>query len=222
MTQHGKAHAFPSFFLWGAAFEFRSTRHDSSGTALFLFVFSGIVLIDLPPGRPTTPWFIAMAVERSEGQRGKGIIYGSLAAVLASGLADLFCRADAPVGSSSSSAASLSSGIAVKLFVKMKKQVEIHKEAVTLLARHQADRDRRYITMALDNMLAVGAASNGEFFFSLLGLGLSSLHCVYQQSDYGSWVDTGHHLHRRRLLGKIGGQMIITDPIISRFITAAP
>ena len=61
--------------------------------------------------------------------------------------------------------------IAVKLFVEDEEAVEAHKEAETLWHAIRliviAD-----ITMALDNMLAVGAASHGNLFLLIFGLGL--------------------------------------------------
>jgi YjbE family integral membrane protein len=72
------------------------------------------------------------------------------------------------------------------------------------------------ISMGIDNMLAVGAASHGSLFLLLFGLGLSIPFVVFMSNMLSKlmdrypiilWVGAG-------LLGKVGGQMMITDPWI--------
>jgi YjbE family integral membrane protein len=70
------------------------------------------------------------------------------------------------------------------------------------------------ISMGIDNMLAVGAASHGSLFLLLFGLGLSIPFVVFMSNMLSKlmdrypiilWVGAG-------ILGKVGGQMMITDP----------
>ncbi len=71
------------------------------------------------------------------------------------------------------------------------------------------------ISMGIDNMLAVGAASHGSMFLLLFGLGLSIPFVVFMSSMLSRlmdrypvilWVGAG-------ILGRVGGHMMITDPL---------
>ena len=98
--------------------------------------------------------------------------------------------------------------------------VETHKEAATLWHAIRlilvAD-----ITMSLDNMLAVGAASHGDLALLLFGLGLSIPMIVFMSSLLSMLMDKFPIIIYigAALLGKIGGEMIITDPVLKQFIT---
>jgi predicted tellurium resistance membrane protein TerC len=75
------------------------------------------------------------------------------------------------------------------------------------------------LSMGIDNMLAVGAASHGNLFLLLFGL-LLSIPMVVLMSTWLSklmdrypiilWIGAA-------VLGKVGGEMMITDPISGRF-----
>ncbi len=78
------------------------------------------------------------------------------------------------------------------------------------------------ISMGIDNMLAVGAASHGSLFLLLFGLGLSIPFVVFMSNMLSKlmdrypiilWVGAG-------ILGKVGGQMMITDPWIQGLFPA--
>jgi YjbE family integral membrane protein len=78
------------------------------------------------------------------------------------------------------------------------------------------------ISMGIDNMLAVGAASHGSLFLLLFGLGLSIPFVVFMSNMLSKlmdrypiilWVGAG-------ILGKVGGQMMITDPGIQGLFLA--
>ena len=189
----------------------------------FLTSLFSIVLIDLLLAGDNDV-VIAMAVRTlPKEQRGKGIIYGSIAAVLLRVLLTFFVAQMLTVSYVKLIGGIVIVWIAVKLFVEDEEAVEIHKEAVTLWHAIRliviAD-----ITMALDNMLAVGAASNGNFFLLLFGLGLSIPFIVFTSSLISRLMDNYPVIIYigAALLGKIGGQMIMTDPFISRFITPTP
>ena len=189
----------------------------------FLSSLFSIVLIDLLLAGDNAV-VIAMAVRTlPKEQRGKGIIYGSLAAVLLRVALTFFVAHMLAISYVKLVGGIVIVWIAVKLFVEDEEAVEAHKEAATLWHAIRliviAD-----ITMALDNMLAVGAASNGNFFLLLFGLGLSIPFIVFTSSLLSMLMDKYPVIIYigAALLGKIGGQMIITDPVISRFITPTP
>ena len=78
------------------------------------------------------------------------------------------------------------------------------------------------LSMGIDNMLAVGAASHGSMLLLLFGLGLSIPFVVFMSNMLSKlmdrypiilWVGAG-------ILGKVGGQMMITDPWIQGFFPA--
>jgi YjbE family integral membrane protein len=189
----------------------------------FLSSLISIILIDLLLAGDNAV-VIAMAVRTlPKSQRGKGIIYGSLAAVLLRVLLTFFVAQMLTLEYVKLIGGIVIIWIAVKLFVEDEEAADTRKEAATLWHAIRlivvAD-----ITMALDNMLAVGAASNGNVLLLIFGLGLSIPFIIYASSLISRFMDNYPVIIYvgAALLGKIGGQMIITDPIVSRFITPAP
>ena len=76
------------------------------------------------------------------------------------------------------------------------------------------------LSMGIDNMLAVGAASHGSLLLLLFGLGLSIPFVVFMSNMLSKlmdrypiilWVGAG-------ILGRVGGEMMITDPWIRGLI----
>ncbi len=70
------------------------------------------------------------------------------------------------------------------------------------------------LSMGIDNMLAVGAASHGSMLLLLFGLGLSIPFVVFMSNMLSRlmdrypiilWIGAG-------ILGRVGGEMMITDP----------
>ena len=189
----------------------------------FLSSLFSIVLIDILLAGDNAV-VIAMAVRTlPKEQRGKGIIYGSLAAVLLRISLTFFVAQMLFISYIKLIGGIVIVWIAVKLFVEDEEAVETHKEAVTLwhAVRLIVIAD---ITMALDNMLAVGAASNGNFFLLFFGLGLSIPFIVFTSSLISRLMDRYPVIIYigAALLGRIGGLMIISDPVISRLITPTP
>ncbi len=189
----------------------------------FLSSLFSIVLIDLLLAGDNAV-VIAMAVRAlPKEQRTKGILFGSLAAVLLRVALTFFVAQLLTMNYVKLIGGIVIVWIAVKLFVEDEEAAETHKEGATLWHAIRliviAD-----ITMALDNMLAVGAASNGNFFLLLFGLGLSIPFIVFTSSLLSKLMDRFPVIIYlgAALLGKIGGQMIITDPVIGRFITPTP
>jgi YjbE family integral membrane protein len=193
------------------------------GTASFDWTFvSGIlsiVLIDLLLAGDNAV-VIAMAVRSlPKVQRRKGILFGSAAAVLLRIILTFFVAQILNMSYVKLAGGLVIIWIAVKLFVEDEEAVEAHKEAATLwhAVRLIVIAD---ITMALDNMLAVGAASHGNLFLLIFGLGLSIPFIVFTSSLLSMLMDKFPVIIYvgAALLGKIGGEMIMTDPVVARFI----
>jgi YjbE family integral membrane protein len=110
--------------------------------------------------------------------------------------------------------------IAIKLMVEGGEEEEgVKKEATSILQAFWiiivAD-----ISMSIDNMLAVGAASKGNLFLLIFGLalsipfvvGMSNLLCkLMERFPIIMWVGA-------IILGKVGGEMMISDPFIHNLI----
>jgi YjbE family integral membrane protein len=185
----------------------------------FLSSLFTIILIDLILAGDNAV-VIAMAVRSlPQKQRLKGIIYGSLAAVALRVLFTFFVAHLLVFNYIKLVGGLVIIWIAIKLFVEDEEAAATHKEAASLwhAVRLIVIAD---ITMALDNMLAVGAASHGNLYLLVFGLGLSIPFVVFASSllsllmeKYPVIIYIG-----AALLGKIGGEMIITDPVVSRFI----
>jgi YjbE family integral membrane protein len=76
------------------------------------------------------------------------------------------------------------------------------------------------MSMGTDNMLAVAGASQGNFFLLLFGLGLSIPFIVFTSSLLTKLMDRYRILLYigAGILGKVGGEMIITDPFIQALL----
>jgi YjbE family integral membrane protein len=70
------------------------------------------------------------------------------------------------------------------------------------------------MSMGIDNMLAVGAASHGNFFLLLFGLALSIPFVVFMSNMLSKLMDKYPIIlwAGAAILGKVGGEMMITDP----------
>jgi len=186
----------------------------------FLSSVLSIVLIDLILAGDNAV-VIAMAVRSlPPDQRKKGILYGSAAAVLLRVVLTFFVAHLLSVSYVKLVGGIVIIWIAVKLFVEDEEAALIHKEASSLWHAVRiiiiAD-----ITMALDNMLAVGAASHGNLFLLLFGLGLSIPFIVFTSALLSGLMNRFPVIIYigAALLGKIGGEMIVTDPVVAQFIT---
>jgi YjbE family integral membrane protein len=105
--------------------------------------------------------------------------------------------------------------IAVKLLIEGVPEEKLQKEANSLWHAVWiiivAD-----ITMSIDNVLAVAAASKGNFFLLIFGLGLSipivifaSNLLVVLMDKYPIIIYVG-----AAVLGQVGGEMMVTDPFV--------
>jgi YjbE family integral membrane protein len=179
----------------------------------FLTSLFSIVIIDLILAGDNAV-VIAMAVRSlPREQRKKGIMFGAGAAVLLRVVLTFFVAQLLTVSYVKLVGGILILWIAVKLFVEGAPEDEHGREATTLWQAVKiiviAD-----ITMALDNMLAVGGASHGNHFLLLFGLGLSIPFVVLTSNLLSMLMDKYPIIIYigAAILGKVGGEMIITDP----------
>ncbi len=80
------------------------------------------------------------------------------------------------------------------------------------------------ITMSLDNVLAVAAASKGSLGLLLFGLGLSIPLVVFTSNLLSQLMDRYPVIIYvgAATLGKVGGDMIMTDRLVAEFLHPAP
>lgn len=188
--------------------------------AFFSGLFS-IVLIDLILAGDNAV-VIAMAVRSlPKDQRKKGIIFGSAAAIVLRVILTFFVAQMLQMNFLKLAGGVLITWIAVKLFVEGSPdkppdtEASSIKQAVKIIVI--AD-----LSMALDNMLAVGGASHGNLFLLVFGLGLSIPFIVFTSNLLSMLMDKYPIIiyAGAAILGKVGGEMIITDPIVAK--TLAP
>jgi YjbE family integral membrane protein len=108
--------------------------------------------------------------------------------------------------------------IAVKLLVEGSKEEDHHTAGSfwqALWVIIVAD-----MSMGIDNMLAVGAASHGNLFLLLFGLALSIPFVVFMSSLLAKLMDRYPIILYigAAILGKVGGEMMITDPIVHHWL----
>lgn len=179
----------------------------------FLSALFSIVIIDLILAGDNAV-VIAMAVRSlPSAQRKKGILFGAGAAVLLRVMATFFVAQLLQINYLKIVGGLLILWIAVKLFVEGAPEDSIQREAATIAQAVKiiviAD-----ITMSIDNMLAVGGASHGNLFLLLFGLGLSIPLVVFTSNMLSMLMDKYPIIIYigAAVLGKVGGEMIITDP----------
>jgi YjbE family integral membrane protein len=109
--------------------------------------------------------------------------------------------------------------IALKLFIEGAPEEGARKEAKTIwqamITIMIAD-----IVMSLDNMLAVAGASHGNNFLILFGLVLSIPFVVFTSNLLSKLMDRFPIIVYlgAMVLGKVAGEMIITDPYLQSFL----
>jgi len=79
------------------------------------------------------------------------------------------------------------------------------------------------LTMSLDNMLTVAAASHGNMFLLLFGLGVSIPLVVFASSLLSVLMDKYPIIVvvGAAILGKLGGEMMITDPFVIKLLPSS-
>jgi YjbE family integral membrane protein len=195
--------------------------HISFDWAFFSALMS-IVIIDLILAGDNAV-VIAMAVRSlPHDQRKKGIIFGSGAAVLLRVILTFFVAQLLQLNYVKLAGGALILWIAVKLFVEGAPEEKQDRNATTIWQAIRiiviAD-----ITMALDNMLAVGGASHGNMFLLLFGLGLSIPLIVFTSNLLSMLMDKYPVIIYigAAILGKVGGEMMITDPFTVKLLPSA-
>jgi YjbE family integral membrane protein len=185
----------------------------------FLSGLFSIIIIDLILAGDNAV-VIALAVRSlPKAQRTKGILFGAGAAVLLRVVLTFFVSQLLLINYIKLVGGLLILWIAVKLFIEGVPEEGIDREASTMGQAIKiiviAD-----ITMSTDNMLAVAGASHGNMFLLLFGLGLSIPFVVFTSTLLSMLMDRYPIIIYlgAAILGKVGGEMIITDPIVVSYL----
>jgi YjbE family integral membrane protein len=181
----------------------------------FLIGFFSIIIVNLVLSGDNA-FVIAMAVRSlPRKQRMKGIAFGVGAAVVLRVILTFFAAILLQIQYVKLIGGAVIIWIAVKLLMEGVPEDKLQKDAKTLWHAIRiiivAD-----ITMSLDNVLAVAAASKGNFFLLIFGLGLSipivmfaSTLLVLLMDKYPIVIYIG-----AAVLGQVGGEMMVTDPFV--------
>lgn len=185
----------------------------------FLFGAFSIVLIDILLAGDNAI-VIAMAVRSLPAQQRKvGLLAGAAGAVVLRIVLTFFAARILQVQFLKLTGGILILWIAVKLLGDSPGEEEQTRPAATLRQAiwliFVAD-----ITMSLDNILAVAATSNGSLPLLIFGLGLSITFVVMASSFLARLMDkyTWVIYVGAALLGRVGGDMMITDPAIGNML----
>lgn len=166
---------------------------------------------------------IAMAVRSlPRAQRQKGILIGAAGAVLLRVILTFFVARFLQTPYLKLIGGLLILWLAVKLFTDVNQENDEDKEANTIWQALKiiviAD-----ITMSLDNMLGVGAASKGNLFLLVFGLATSIPIMIFTSNLLSMLMDKYPIIITigAALLGKVGAEMIITDPVLLPLLPAS-
>jgi len=177
----------------------------------FFTALISIVIIDLVLAGDNAV-VIAMAVKNLQGrQRTIGIAAGAGGAVLVRVICTFFVAMLLNIKYVKLVGGAVILWIAVKLLVEGAEDEEVKEagsvwQAVWIIV--VAD-----MSMGIDNMLGVGAASHGNLFLLIFGLGLSIPFVVFMSSILARLMDRYPIILYigAGILGKVGGEMMITD-----------
>ena len=184
--------------------------------AAFFSALASIVLIDLILAGDNAV-VIAMAVRSLPREhRRRGILLGSAAAVLLRVVATFFVAQLLRAPYVKLVGGLLIGWIAVKLFVEGTPD-EVGERAATSVWQAVRVIVIADITMALDNMLAVGGASHGNIFLLLFGLALSIPFVVFTSGLLSMLMDRYPAIVYvgAAILGKVAAEMVLTDPVVA-------
>jgi YjbE family integral membrane protein len=181
----------------------------------FVMAFLSIVLIDLVLAGDNAV-VIAMAVKNlPKKKRFVGIAVGAGAAVLLRVACTFVVSQLLVMQYVKLAGGAVIIWIGIKLLVEGAEDEGGHKEAGTILQAlwiiMVAD-----ISMSIDNMLAVGAACKGNLFLLIFGLALSIPFVVFTSNLLAKLMDKYPIILwiGAAILGKVGGEMMVTDPFI--------
>ena len=185
----------------------------------FVIGFLSIVVIDLILAGDNAV-VIAMAVRTlPREERRKGIIFGAAAAVMLRVVLTFFAAQLLQVQFVKFVGGLLIIWIGIKLFIEGVPDEEVQREAKTfwqaIWVIVVAD-----ITMSVDNVLAVAGASGGNLFLLIFGLGLSIPLVVFTSNLLSMLMDKYPIIIYigAAILGRVGGEMMITDPFIKEIL----
>ena len=181
----------------------------------FFTALMSIVLIDLILAGDNAVVIAAAVRSLPRKQRQKGILLGAGAAVLLRVVLTYFAAQLLQMSFVKLIGGFFILWIAVKLFVDSAPDEEVRQNATSILQALWviviAD-----LTMSVDNVLAVAGASKGNLFLLLFGLGLSIPFVVFTSSLLSLLMDKYPFIIYvgAGILGKVGGEMIFTDPVV--------
>jgi YjbE family integral membrane protein len=188
-------------------------------TWAFVSSFLMIVLIDLVLAGDNAV-VIAMAVRNlAPKQRRVGIMLGAGGAVVLRVLLTIVVAQLLSIKGLKFCGGSLIMWIALKLFIEGAPEEGVRKEPKTIwqamITIMIAD-----IVMSLDNMLAVAGASHGNNLLIVFGLILSIPFVVFTSNLLSMLMDKYPIIVYlgAMVLGKVSGEMIITDPYVQSFL----
>ena len=181
----------------------------------FLIGFLSIIILNLILSGDNA-FVIAMAVRSlSVKQRMKGIAFGVGAAVILRIVLTFFAAHLLQIEYIKFIGGAVIIWIAVKLLVEGSPEEEFQKQAKTLWQAIWiivvAD-----VTMSIDNVLAIAAASKGNVFLLIFGLGLSIPIVIFSSTLLATLMDKYPFIIYigAAILGQIGGEMMVTDPFV--------
>lgn len=189
-------------------------------TPEFLAAFLSITLIDLVLAGDNAV-VIAMAVQNLHGKQRKwGIILGAGAAVVLRVIATFVCAQLLLIKFVKFVGGGVIIWIAVKLLLMGSKEEEAHGKAAGSVSQAIWIIVVADISMAIDNMLAVAGACKGNLFLLLFGLILSIPLVVAGAGLLSMLMDRYPIILYigAAILGKVGGEMMITDPFIEHLL----
>jgi YjbE family integral membrane protein len=193
-------------------------QHITLDWNFFAGIFT-IILIDLVLAGDNAV-VIAMAVRRlPRDQRLKGITFGAGAAVILRIILTFFVAQLLRIAFVKLIGGAVILWLAVKLFVSGEGEGGTEKEAGNMWQAIRliviAD-----ITMSTDNVLAVAGASHGNLFLLIFGLVVSIPFVVFTSNLLSLLMDKYPIiiLIGAAILGRVGGEMIITDPWIEGLV----
>jgi YjbE family integral membrane protein len=185
----------------------------------FVVSFFSIILINLILSGDNAV-VIALAVRSlPRKQRIRSIVFGSTLLVILIVILTFFAAQLLEIQFVKFIGGALIIWIAIKLFVEGTDEEAFHKEAKTIWQAIWviivAD-----LTTSLDNVLAVAAASKGNLVLLISGLGLSIPFVIFTSNLISLLMDKYPILVYigAAVLGKVGGEMMITDPFIARLL----
>jgi len=190
------------------------SQHITWNLQFFTSILS-IILIDLVLAGDNAV-VIAMAVRRlPRGKRIKGIFFGAGAAVVLRVVLTFFVAQLLRISFVKLVGGAIILWLAVKLFIEGEGEAGAGEEAGNLWQAIRliviAD-----ITMSTDNVLAVAGASHGNLFLLIFGLIVSIPFVVFTSNLLSMLMDRFPViiLIGAAILGRVGGEMMITDPFI--------